>query len=131
MSTAPRKRTIVTSKAPKPSSPISQGVRVDSLVFTSGQLGKDPKTGKIVGESMAEQARQALENLKAVLKGGGASLDDVVKVTIFVTDLKKMDALNKVYREFFPSCIPARSCIEVSNLASGAKVEIEAIAAAP
>lgn len=102
--------------------PYSQAVRVGDLVFTAGQLAMDPATGKLVEGAIEEQTSQVLRNVAAVLEADGSSLDKVVKTTIF------LKAMNEVYGEFFANEPPARSTVEVANLALGALVEIDAIA---
>jgi len=122
------KQVITTADAPAAIGPYSQAIRVGNLVFTSGQIPLHPQTGDIVGESAAEQARQVLQNLQAVLQAAGASLQQVVKTTIFLTDLSQFAAVNAVYAEFFPENLPARSTVQVAALPRGVQVEIEAIA---
>jgi len=122
------KREIVsTDKAPAAVGPYSQAVRVGDLVFTAGQVALDPATGKLVEGGIEEQTRQVLQNLAAVLEAAGSSLDRVVKTTVFLKDMSNFAAMNAVYAEFFPTDPPARSTVEVSALALGALVEIEAI----
>jgi len=122
------KQVITTADAPAAIGPYSQAIRVGNLVFTSGQIPLHPQTGDIVGETAAEQARQVLQNLRAVLQAAGASLQNVVKTTIFLTDLSQFAAVNAVYAEFFPENPPARSTVQVAALPRGVQVEIEAIA---
>jgi 2-iminobutanoate/2-iminopropanoate deaminase len=122
------KQVISTADAPAAIGPYSQAIRMGNLVFASGQIPLHPQTGEIVGETAAEQARQVLENLQAVLQAAGASLQHVVKTTIFLTDLSQFAAVNAVYAEFFPENPPARSTVQVAALPRGAQVEIEAIA---
>jgi len=122
------KQVISTADAPAAIGPYSQAIRMGNLVFTSGQIPLHPQTGDIVGETAAEQARQVLQNLQAVLQAAGASLQQVVKTTIFLTDLSQFAAVNAVYAEFFPENLPARSTVQVAALPRGVQVEIEAIA---
>jgi len=122
------KQVITTADAPAAIGPYSQAIRVGNLVFTSGQIPLHPQTGDIVGETAAEQARQVLQNLRAVLQAAGASLQNVVKTTIFLTDLSQFAVVNAVYAEFFPENPPARSTVQVAALPRGVQVEIEAIA---
>jgi 2-iminobutanoate/2-iminopropanoate deaminase len=123
-------REVRTEAAPAPVGPYSQGVvAFGPFLFTAGQLGLDPKTGRLVGEDVASQTRQALLNLKAVLEAGGTCLANVVKTTVFLADMKDFAAMNEVYREFFATePAPARSCIQVACLPLNALVEIEAVA---
>ncbi|GIV17502.1 MAG: reactive intermediate/imine deaminase [Armatimonadota bacterium] len=122
------KQVITTHDAPAAIGPYSQAIRVGNLVFTSGQIPLHPQTGEIVGDTAAEQARQVLHNLQAVLQAAGASLQDVVKTTIFLTDLGQFAAVNAVYAEFFPNDPPARSTVQVAALPRAVQVEIEAVA---
>jgi 2-iminobutanoate/2-iminopropanoate deaminase len=121
---------ILTPHAPAPVGPYSQAIRVDGFVFCSGQVGIDPKTGKIVAGGVAAEARQVLENLAAVLAAAELTLEAVVKTTIFLVDINDFAAVNAVYGERMGSPPPARSTIAVAALPLGARVEIEAIAAA-
>ncbi len=101
---------IETNKAPGAIGPYSQGMGTGKLVFTSGQIPLDPKTGAIVGETIEEQSEQALKNLQAVLEAGGAALGTVVKTTCFLSDMADFAAFNVVYATFFTGDCPARSC---------------------
>jgi len=123
-----KREVIATEKAPAAVGPYSQAIRVGDLVFTAGQLAIDPATGKLVEGGIEEQTRQVLRNISAVLEAAGSSLDRVAKTTVFLKDMGDFKALNQVYGEFFASEPPARSTVEVSDLALGALVEIDAIA---
>ena len=123
-----KREVIVTKEAPAAVGPYSQAIRVGDLVFTAGQLAIDPATGKLVEGGIEEQTRQVLRNISAVLEAAGSSLDRVAKTTVFLKDMGDFKALNQVYGEFFASEPPARSTVEVSDLALGALVEIDAIA---
>lgn len=123
------KQPIKTEKAPAAIGPYSQGIEWDSkLVFSSGQIPLDPKTGQLVEGDVKAQTRQALDNLKAVLEAGGSNLKKVIKCTVFLADMKDFAAMNEVYAEYFPQNPPARSAFQVARLPKDAKVEIEAIA---
>lgn len=124
---------IETAKAPKPIGPYSQAIRSGELVFLSGQIPLDPDTGELVGASAAEQAVQVLGNLVAVLEEAGCRPKDVVKTTIFLTDLADFSAVNAEYGSVFgkEGPAPARSTVQVSALPRGCKVEIEALARIP
>lgn len=114
---------------PKAVGPYSVAASAGDLLFVSGQIPMVPSTGEIkTGKSVAVQARQCLENLKAVLSGCGSSLEKVVKCTVFITDMGKFADLNEVYAEYFISNPPARAVVEVAALPKGVDVEIEAIA---
>ncbi len=117
--------------APKAVGPYSLAVRAGNMVFLSGQVGLNPATGQLIGASIEEQTPQALNNLKAVLTELGLSFTDVVKTTIFLTDLGDFQAVNKMYGEALGGHKPARSTFQVSALPLGALVEIEMIAVAP
>ena len=122
---------IKTDRAYQAFGPFSQGIKTDSFVFTSGQLPIDPSSGEIVSGDIKDQTRRVLVNLREILVAAGSSLEDVIKTTVFLTNMDEFPRVNQVYEEFFPKKIPpARSTVEVSRLAKGAKVEIEAIALA-
>ncbi|MEI6102275.1 MAG: Rid family detoxifying hydrolase [Eubacteriales bacterium] len=107
--------------------PYSPAVATEHLIFVSGQIPLNAQG--VLAEGIEAQARQSLENLKAVLKAGGSDLENVVKTTIFLVNLGDFDLVNRVYAEYFAKPYPARSCVEVSKLPKGALVEIEAVAA--
>lgn len=121
-------KTIATASAPAAVGPYCQAKLCGSTLYTSGQLGLCPSTGKLAEGGVEAQARQALENLGAVLKEAGMSYDDVAKTTCFLADIKDFAAFNTVYAEFFRGEVPARSCFQVAALPLGALVEIECIA---
>ena len=126
------KREVVTcSNAPKAIGPYSVAIATDHLVFVSGQLGIDPISGSIVEGGIQAQTRTALTNLKSVLESAGSSLEQVVKTTVFLTDMAQFAEMNGVYAEFFTSDYPARSAIQVAALPKGGIVEVEAIAVLP
>lgn len=123
-------KTIVrTDRAPAAIGPYSQGVRVGNLFFFSGVIPLDPDTGALVGADAAEQTAQVLKNIRALLASQGLSPQNVVKTTVFLTDIAAFGAVNDVYASLFDSEPPARSCVEVSALPKGALVEIECVAA--
>lgn len=121
---------IHTDAAPAAAGPYSQAIRTGSLVYTAGQLGTDPATGELSGDDVASQAEQALRNLGAVLEAAGSGMDRLVKVTVFLEDIADWPAVNEVYARHVPEPFPARSAFAVAALPRGAKVEIEAVAAA-
>lgn len=123
------KNIISTDKAPAAIGPYSQAIKCGSMVYVSGQLPLDPATGKFP-EATVDQARQSLTNVKSILEAAGTSLDKVVRVGIFMTDLADFKAVNEVYATFFIENCPARSTVQVAALPMGAKIEIEAIAEA-
>ena len=118
---------IDTASAPAAVGPYSQATVTDQLILTSGQLPIDPKTGSIDATDVAGQTRQSLENIKAILAEGGKGLADVLKTTVFLSDIADFAAMNEVYAEYFSAPYPARSCFQVAALPMGAKVEIEVI----
>ncbi len=122
------KKVIKTSDAPEVVLPLSQAIRLDNLIFTSGMTARDPKTRQLIGGDIEKQTERIILNLKAILEAAGSSLEKVVKVTVFLTDMKDFEGMNRVYRKFFPKDPPARSTVEVSKLAVDARVEIEMIA---
>lgn len=122
------RRVVATEQAPRAIGPYSQGIQAGNLVFTAGQTGVDPTTGQLVAGGIVEQTRQALRNVQAILEAAGCSLADVVKTTVFLTDMNDFRTMNGVYAEFFPVAPPARSTVQVSALPLGARVEIEAVA---
>ena len=124
------KKIISTDEAPGAIGPYSQAVRRGSLLFCSGQIPLDPKSGEIVSGDIATQTRRVLDNIAAVLRAEGLTFDNVVKTTIFLTDLRDFQTVNEVYSSYFKQEPPARSTVQVSALPKGAKVEIEVIAAA-
>ncbi|MBU1356479.1 MAG: RidA family protein [Candidatus Edwardsbacteria bacterium] len=122
------RQVIKTDKAPAAIGPYSQGIEFDSkLVFTSGQIPLDPKTGQMVEGDIKVQTKQVLENLKAVLEAGGSNLKKVIKCTVFLADMNDFAAMNEVYGEYFNQAPPARSAFQVARLPKDAKIEIEAI----
>jgi 2-iminobutanoate/2-iminopropanoate deaminase len=123
-----KKRIISTNDAPAAVGPYSQAVRVGKLIYSAGQLGLDPTTGKLVDGGITQQTEQALLNLQAVLEAAGTSLKRVVKTTVFLQDIGDFAAMNEVYGRFFGKTPPARSAVQVAALPLGAQVEIEAVA---
>ena len=122
------KEIIMTDKAPAAIGPYSQAVKFGNMVFTSGALGVDPVTGAFVEGGIQAQARQCLENLKAVLEASGSSLDKVLKATVFIKDMNDFPKVNEIYGQYFTEKQPGRSCVEVARLPKDALIEIEAIA---
>ena len=122
------KQIIATQQAPGAIGPYSQGIAAGNLVFTSGQLPIDMCSGELESADIALATRYALENVRAVLQAAGADLAQVVKTTVFLTDLADFAAMNAAYAEFFAHEPPARSCVQVAALPKGARIEIEAVA---
>lgn len=122
------KERIQTDNAPKAIGPYSQAVKAGGMLFASGQVPIDPATGDIIQGTIAEQTERVLHNLKAVLEAAGASLDNVVKTTVFLADMNDFVEMNAAYGKFFGDVPPARSTVEVSRLPRDARVEIDVIA---
>jgi len=117
-----------TDKVPPARVPLSQAIRTGGWVFASGQLGVNPRTGRLAEGGIKAETRQVCENLKAVLEAAGASLQEVAKVTIYMADLGELLAMDEVFSEYFPKDPPARTTFQAAGLVAGARVEIEAIA---
>jgi 2-iminobutanoate/2-iminopropanoate deaminase len=120
---------VSTPNAPAAIGPYSQAIKLGNLVFTSGQIGLNPATGELVGASTEAQARQAFSNLKAVAEEAGGSLANVVKFTLFLTDLSEFAQVNAIMQEYVSAPFPARSTVGVASLPKGARFEVEAILA--
>ena len=121
------KQLIQTRAAPQPAGPYSQGLRVGDFIFTAGQIPLDPGTGKLAGETIEEQTVQVLENLRLILEAAGASLADVVKTTVHLSDLGFFARFNPVYAGYFPDPKPVRTTVG-SQLSAGVLVEIDVVA---
>ena len=124
------KKIISTSEAPAAIGPYSQAVRSGNFLFCSGQIPLDPQSGQVVSGDIATQTRRVLDNITAVLKAEDLAFENIVKTTIFLTDLGDFQTVNEVYGSYFKQQPPARSTVQVAALPKGAKVEIEAIAVA-
>lgn len=120
-------KTIVAQNAPAAVGPYCHAKLAGNTLYTSGQLGLNPATGELA-DGVEGQARQAMENLGAILKGAGMDFCDVTKTTVFLTDIADFAAINKIYAEYFPGEAPARSCFQISALPKGGVFEVEAIA---
>lgn len=122
------KTIISTPKAPAAIGPYSQAVLVNGMLFTSGVIPIDPETNTLVEGDVTVQARQAIGNLKNLIETSGSSMDKVVKTTVFIKDMNDFGKINDIYKDFFTSDFPARSCVEVARLPKDVLIEIEAIA---
>ena len=122
------KQPVVTDKIAKPIGPFSPAIVDNGRVYSSGQVAQDPKTGKLIDGGVAAQTAQAINNIEAVLAAAGKSLSDVVKVNVYLTDMKSFPEMNGVYAECFQAPYPARTTVAVVALPLGAAVEIEVIA---
>jgi 2-iminobutanoate/2-iminopropanoate deaminase len=125
-----KKKVIQTDKAPKAIGPYSQAIQAGDLIFLSGQIPIDPKTGELIKGDIRQQTQQVLENMKGLLESQGSGTGDVIKVTIFLKDMGNFNQVNEVYATYFSSSPPARSTVEVAKLPRNAEIEIEAIALA-
>lgn len=125
-----KKTAVSTENAPKAIGPYEQAVKVGELVYASGQIPLDPKTGNLVEGGIAAQTRQVMKNLKAVVEAAGSSFERVVKATVFLKNIGDFAAMNEVYEEFLGNAKPARSTVAVADLPRGALVEIDLIALA-
>ncbi len=125
-----KKKVIETEKAPRPIGPYSQAIQAGSFIFVSGQIPIDPATGDLVGGDIRQQARRVMDNIKQILESQNLALDQVVKTTIFLKDMRDFSAVNEVYGGYFSAAPPARSTVEVSNRPKGVGIEIEVIALA-
>ena len=124
------KEIIKTDKAPPAIGPYSQAIKFHggTLVFCSGQIPIDPRTGEIVGKTSAEQCKQVMDNIAGLLKASGSDMSKIIKTTIFMTDLRDFGMVNEMYSTYFTSDTPARSTVEVSRLPKEVKIEIEVVA---
>ena len=121
---------ISTDRAPQALGPYSQAIRANGFIFCSGQIPIDPAAGAVTATTAADQARQAIMNLRHVLEAAGSGLDKVVKTTVFISDMNDFAVVNGVYAELFGDTKPARSCVQAARLPKDVKIEIEAIAQA-
>jgi 2-iminobutanoate/2-iminopropanoate deaminase len=125
------KQVIATDQAPQAIGPYSQAVRAGSWLFVSGQIGLNPSSGELVAGGVVAETTRVLDNLREVLNAAGASLDDVVRTTIYLVDLSDFGRVNEAYAAFFRAPYPARATVGVAALPRGARVEIDAIAVVP
>ncbi|MEW6362835.1 MAG: RidA family protein [Pyrinomonadaceae bacterium] len=124
------KEIVTTENAPGAIGPYSQAIKVNGLVFCSGQIPIDPGTGEFVAGGVSEQTEQVLKNLSAVLEAAGTSIENVIKTTVFLADMNDFAAMNEVYGRFFDKNKPARATVQAARLPRDARVEIECIAIA-
>ena len=122
------KSVVETTNAPAAIGPYSQAVRAGSLLFVSGQIPLDPKSGQLVAGGIEAETRQVLENLRAILQAAGSSFDHVVKTTIFLQDMQQFQKVNEIYGSYFKAPFPARATVEVARLPRNVQVEIDCIA---
>ena len=123
------KKIIQSNDAPEPIGPYSQAVLINGILFTSGQIALDPRSGKLILDSIVEETKQVMENLKAVLKSADMTFDNVVKSTIYIIDMNDFGAINKIYGAYFKDSIaPARETVQVAKLPKNVHIEISVIA---
>lgn len=119
---------VLTDRGPKPIGPYSQALKVNGLLFVSGQVALDPKTNEFLGGDIAKQTERVLENVKGIVEAAGSKMAHVVKTTVFLKNIGDFGPMNDVYARYFPSAPPARSTVEVARLPKDALVEVEVIA---
>ena len=123
-----KKKIIATSKAPAAIGPYSQAIRIGGFLYTSGQISLDPETMKMITGDIEVETEKVLKNIEAILKDDGLSLNNIIKTTVYLTDLSEFARMNQVYENFFTDTKPARACVQVAALPKGAKVEIDVVA---
>ena len=122
------KKIVATPKAPAAIGPYSQAIRSGDFLYTSGQISLDPETMKMITGDIEIETEKVLKNTEAILKADGLDLNNIIKTTVYLTDLSEFTRMNQVYEKFFSETKPARACVQVTALPKGAKVEIDAIA---
>ena len=122
------KKIIATSKAPAAIGPYSQAIRIGDFLYTSGQISLDPETMEMITGDIEVETEKVLKNLEAILNADGLDLNNIIKTTVYLTDLSEFARMNQVYEKFFSKTKPARACVQVAALPKGAKVEIDAVA---
>jgi 2-iminobutanoate/2-iminopropanoate deaminase len=123
-----KKKIVATPKAPAAIGPYSQAIRIGGFLYTSGQISLDPETMKMITGDIEMETEKVLKNIEAILKADGLDLNNIIKTTVYLTDLSEFTRMNQVYEKFFSETKPARACVQVTALPKGAKVEIDAIA---
>ena len=123
-----QKKSIKTTEAPEAIGPYSQAIRVGNFLYTSGQISLDPKTMEMITGNIELETEKVLRNIEAILSAEGLNFGDIIKTTVYLTDLSEFTKMNQVYEKFFSNTKPARACVQVAALPKGAKVEIDAIA---
>ena len=122
------KRIIQTEQAPAAIGPYSQAIRIGDFLYTSGQIALDPDSGIFLSGEIEEETEQTLKNISAILQAGGVNFENVIKTTVYLSDLNDFTRMNQVYEKYFSKNKPARACVQVAALPKGAKIEIDAIA---
>ena len=123
-----QKKIVATPKAPAAIGPYSQAIRIGDFLYTSGQISLDPETMKMITGDIEIETEMVLKNIESILKADGLELNNIIKTTVYLTDLSEFTRMNQVYEKFFSETKPARACVQVAALPKGAKVEIDAIA---
>ncbi|MBT3513866.1 MAG: RidA family protein [Nitrospina sp.] len=123
-----KKHIIQTDNAPAAIGPYSQAIRIGDFLYTSGQIALDPRSGKFLPGEIEDETDQTLKNISSILQADGLNLENVIKTTVYLSDLNNFAKMNKVYEKYFSKNKPARACVQVAALPKGAKVEIDAIA---
>ena len=123
-----QKKIVATPKAPAAIGPYSQAIRIGDFLYTSGQISLDPETMKMITGDIEVETEKVLKNIETILKADGLDLNNIIKTTVYLTDLSEFTRMNQVYEKFFSETKPARVCVQVAALPKGAKVEIDAIA---
>jgi 2-iminobutanoate/2-iminopropanoate deaminase len=123
------KDVVITDRGPKPIGPYSQAIKANGVVYLSGQVALDPKSGELIGAEIRQQTERVFENIKGILEAAGSNLHHVIKATVFLKDMNDFPAMNEVYARYFTAAPPARSTVQVARLPKDALVEIEVIAA--
>ena len=122
------KRIIQTEQAPSAIGPYSQAIRIGDFLYTSGQIALDPESGIFLSGEIEEETEQTLKNISAILQAGGVNFENVIKTTVYMSDLNDFTRMNQIYEKYFSTNKPARACVQVAALPKGAKIEIDAIA---
>lgn len=120
---------VTTDRGPKPIGPYSQAIKANGVIYLSGQVALDPKSGELIGADIRQQTERVFENIKGILEAAGSNLHHVIKATVFLKDMSDFPAMNEVYARYFTAAPPARSTVQVARLPKDALVEIEVIAA--
>jgi 2-iminobutanoate/2-iminopropanoate deaminase len=123
-----KKKIVATPNAPAAIGPYSQAIRIGDFLYTSGQISLDPETMKMITGDIEMETEKVLKNIESILKADGLNLNNIIKTTVYLTDLSEFTRMNQVYEKFFSETKPARACVQVAALPKGAKVEIDAIA---
>ena len=122
------KKIITTSEAPAAIGPYSQAIRIGEFLYTSGQISLDPNSMELITGNIEVETERVLKNIEAILNADGLKLNNIIKTTVYLTDLSEFGRMNQIYEKFFVETKPARACVQVAALPKGAKVEIDAIA---